>query len=500
MSIFVSIKRLFKHSAVYGIGHIITRSIGFLLLPLYTNVFPRDEYGVAGLMFTYLAIMLIFYTYGLDAAFFRYYILEKDNDKRKTIFSTAFFMVLTTSVLFSGLIILWAGFIAKSLFSADIQVLNINLAALVRVGAGILAFDALGFLPFLILRAQEKSIPFVVYKFINILIVVASNIYFLGYLKTGIEGIFYANLLASAFTFFMLLPVSIKNLALKFSQITLKDLFAFGLPYLPSTLSVVIMDTIDRVFLERLADVEAVGLYNAGAKLGMFMALFVAAYRFAWHPFFLSTSKQENAKVIFSKVFTYVVLACVFVFIFISLFIDNIAQFSIGSFHLIGESFWESTVVVPVIMLAYILYAVYVNFLIGIYLYKKTKYLPLITVAGMLGNVIANYFLIPHYGIMGAAWARPIAYFIMAVSLYFVSRKFYQIDYEWKRIVLLSVLTAVVFVISRFSIINTNLLYKFILLVSFPILLYITGFFHKEEISKIKSILSVRKVSAGGRS
>ena len=101
MSVFQSITRLFKHSAVYGVGHIISRSIYFLLLPLFTNIFPRDEYGVVGLMFTYIAILTILYTYGLDAAFFRFYILDDSPEKRKVIFSTAFFTILATSVLFS---------------------------------------------------------------------------------------------------------------------------------------------------------------------------------------------------------------------------------------------------------------------------------------------------------------------------------------------------------------------------------------------------------------
>src|SRR4030067_2075063 len=104
MSKFESIKRLFTHSAVYGIGHIVSRSIYFLLLPLFTNIFPRDEYGVVGLMFTYTAILTIIYTYGLDAAFFRFYILDDSKEKRRETFSTAFFMILITSILFSGIL------------------------------------------------------------------------------------------------------------------------------------------------------------------------------------------------------------------------------------------------------------------------------------------------------------------------------------------------------------------------------------------------------------
>jgi len=76
MSIFNSVKRLLKHSAVYGMGHILNRMIVFLLLPLHTNVFNEAEMGVAGVMFSWLAIFTVVYTYGLDTAFFRFYILD----------------------------------------------------------------------------------------------------------------------------------------------------------------------------------------------------------------------------------------------------------------------------------------------------------------------------------------------------------------------------------------------------------------------------------------
>jgi O-antigen/teichoic acid export membrane protein len=492
MSIFQSVRRLFKQSAVYGIGHIINRALGFLLLPLYTNLFPRDDFGVAGLMFTYLAIFTIIYTYGLDAAFFRFYILEESKATRDRIFSTAAFTILITCIFFSGLLYFAAKPIAGLLFSQEAQHLSVDLPYLIRLAAGILAFDSLAFLPFLILRAEEKPVPFIIYKFLNILINVGCNVIYLIVLKYGIEGIFIANLISSLATFLLLLPMTFKHISLSFSKPILKDLLVFGMPYLPSTLAVVFMDTIDRPFIERLDSLQAAGLYNAGAKLGMFMALAVTAFRFAWHPFFLSTAKQANAKEIFSKIFTYVLLACLAVFLVMSLFIDNIAHLRIGGFSLIGKEFWDCTVVVPAIMLAYIMYAAYLNFLIGVYLEKKTKYLPGITIAGMIANLLGNYFLIPVIGILGAAWARFIAYLVMAVALYSFSQRLYRIHYEWIRILKMCAVTAVIFWIGQFAFVRNHVTIKLALSLALPVGLFIIGFFERAEIDKIKMILASR--------
>ena len=496
MSIFPSLKRLFKHSAIYGIGHIVTRSLGFLLLPLYTNFFPRDEFGVAALMFAYLAVMTILYTYGLDAAFLRYYILKENRDERKTIFSTAFFTVFATSVLFSVILFINAGRISELIFSQNVHALNLDLITLIRCGSFILAFDALAFLPFLVLRAEERSKPFVILKFINVATNILFNVWFIGIQKLGIEGIFYANVASSGITFLIMLPIALKNLVIDYSKLTLKYLLAFGLPYIPSTLSVVLMDTIDRVILEKYLDLEMVGLYNAGAKLGMFMALFVAAFRFAWHPFFLATSKQENAKQVFARVFTFVMLACTFVLLVICFFIDNIVRINIAGITVFGKEYWESTIVVPVIMLAYIFYAAYLNFLIGIYLKKKTIYLPFITMAGMVANVTANFFLIPHIGTMGAAWARPIAYIVMSVALFTMTQRLYPIRYEYSRIAKLVVVTAASFFLGTIPLAHFSIIYKLGILLIYVLGLVVVGFFDETEILKFRQMVS-RFVPAG---
>jgi len=475
MSLGQSIKRLFKHSAVYGIGHIFNRSIGFLLLPLYTNIFPKSEFGIAGLMFTYLAILKIFYTYGLDVAFFRFFMLEDEESEKNKIFTSAYASILVIAVLFSALLLFGAAPAARALFSHDAAQLDIDLTRLIRLASGILLFDALALLPLLLLRAKEKSLAFVLFNSVNVLANIAGNIVFLAVLHRGVEGIFYANLFASGLTFALTFPIALRHLTLTPSLQRLRELFAFGLPYLPSTLAVVVMDTIDRVFLERLAGVEEVGLYNAGAKLGMFMALFVAAFRFAWHPFFLATSKQPDAKQVFSRVFTYVMLVCLALFLTLSIFIDDVARFRFAGYSLIGEAFWDSTAVVPLIMLAYVFYAAYCNFLIGIYLYKKSGYLPYITAAAMAGNLVANTLLIPHWGMMGAAWARMIAYIIMAAALYVVAQRLYRIEYEWSRVIRLAVLVALLTAAGCSEAVQQRFLTKITVLALFPAGLLLTG-------------------------
>jgi O-antigen/teichoic acid export membrane protein len=270
----------------------------------------------------------------------------------------------------------------------------------------------------------------------------------------------------------------------------LREILLFGLPNLPATLSIVLMDSVDRVFLEKLASVEQVGFYNAGAKLGMFMSLFVAAFRFAWQPYFLATTKQENARAIFSKVLTYVLLACLSVYLLLCLFINDIVRIDFFGYTIIEAKYWQSTVVVPLIMLAYVFYAAYLNFLIGIYLEKKTRYLAYISLLGLAANLILLTALIPGMGMMGAAWARLVSYIVMAVALYIVGQRLYRVEYEWMRILQLVVLTAVFFAIGSWTVIGQYFWGRVVIFLLFPVALALSGFLSRSEINRMRDLAS----------
>lgn len=77
-----NLKKLSHGTLIYGIGHILTRSLAFLLLPLYTNVFTPEELGIVTLVLAFLAVMNLFFIYGFDSAFLRFYITEKKNDEK----------------------------------------------------------------------------------------------------------------------------------------------------------------------------------------------------------------------------------------------------------------------------------------------------------------------------------------------------------------------------------------------------------------------------------
>ncbi len=465
---------LTKHSVVYGFGYILTRSIGFVLLPVHTNYLSTAEYGIVGLLFASLAILNVIYRYGIDVAFLRFFILEEDKIEKKKVFSTAFLSILGAGIIFSLIMNIFPQFLSRAIFQDQSYIL------LIRLSAGILIADALVEIPFRVLRAEEKSFSFCLLKFLNVAANFSLNILFIVHLKKGIEGVFLANLISSVFTLITVLPIIITWIKVSVVLKVLKELLVFGIPYIPSLLSVIIMGQIGRFFLDRMVSAEATGIFNAGYKLGMFMSLVVTAFRFAWHPFFLSVSKEDNAKEIYRKVLTYFIVVIGFIFLVICFFLEEIVHINVFGVTLFGEKFLPGISIVPIVMLAYVAYGIYINFIVGIYMEKKTVYLPFITGSGAAVAIISNFIFVPLWGITGAAVSTFIAYMSMAIILYIINQKLYTIQYEFSKIFKITIFYTLIYLLG-ILIFNDLVIIKICLLLCIFPFLWICGILNKKE-------------------
>ena len=434
---FDKIKNLSKDTLIYGTNTIIGRFLGFFLVPFYTNKFLPEEYGIITIIYSYIAILNVFFSIGLESGYMKFASTREVGTEKQN-FSTPYIIVLFNSFLLSCLIFFFSSELT-SVFQIDS-----SYGYLIKYSAVILFFDTIVLIPFALLRLNNKAKSFAGIKITNIVLNVLLNILLISFFNFGIEAVFISNLIASIVTFILLLPLLKKNFSFSINKDLLKELLKFSLPWIPAGIAANLVQIIDRPILKYLTDDKIVGIYTANYKLGIFMMLVVSMFEFAWRPFFLNNAKEPDAKKIFSKVLTIFVLFCSVVFLIISFFIEDIVKINLPfNYNLIGKAYWEGLEIVPVILFAYILYGIYINFMAGIYIEKKTKYLPLITGAGAIANIISNFILIPEYSYMGAAISTLISYAVMMTGIFLVSQKYYKVNYEYKKVgfIFLSLLT-----------------------------------------------------------
>jgi len=437
------IVRLGKEAAIYGLSSIVGRFLNFLLVPFYTNLLVPSEYGIIANLYSYIAFAAIIFGYGMDAAYMRFVASLEIGDKKQN-FSTPLISLVCTSLVLS-LLISW-----QTPLLAEWMGMGAGGELLVLVAAWILFFDTAVLIPYAYLRMENKAGTFALIRIANIVLTVLLNIVFLLGFEMKADGVVLANLLASVLTFGIHLRSIVSNFTPAVPANLYKEHLKFGLPYIPAGLASVAMQVIDRPLLKALTDDATVGIYQANYRMGVFMMLFVGMFDYAWRPFFLKHANEPDAKQLFAKVFTFFNVAAMSLLVLLTLFIEDLIRIQIGSVFFIHPDYWPGAVIIPVILLAYVLNGAYVNFLIGVYLEKKTSVLPYVFGIGALVNVVSNLILIPEYGIMGAAYATLLSYAALAVGIYLPSQRLYKIDYEWKKIASVFAAAALVIVISRF--------------------------------------------------
>ena len=487
------LKRLGTETAIYGVSTIVGRFLTFLLVPFYTNILAPGDYGLVTYAYSIIAFVTVIYSYGLESAYFKYSsTLETGTPKQN--FSTPFLSLLGTSALFSILLTAIAGPVARSLSLPQ------EYQSIVLYAAGILALDAIAIIPFASLRMEHKAKLFATIKILNIVITVGMNILLLVVVRMGIVGVFISGLTASAVTVLLLLPTIFRHLTSEFNAPLWKSLLKFGIPYVPAGLATMAVQVIDRPILRALTDDATVGIYQANYRLGIFMMLVVSMYDYAWRPFYFSVAKEANAREIFARVLTYLLLVMSAIFLVLTFFVGDIARFSLFGRHLIGPGYWGGLNIVPIVLAGYMFLGISTNLSAGIYIEKKTKHLPAISVLGAAVNVAANYLLIPSMGMLGAAWATFFAYLAMATALYFVVQHFYPVKYEFNR--LMKIGGALLAVLALYSIVPVSstpgsFAWRFGLLALFVFLMYVMKFFEGRELAFLQRLVK-RDKPAGG--
>lgn len=437
------LKKLAGQTAIYGLTSIVGRLLNWFLVPVYLGVakFTTDQYGIITEMYSYVAFLVVFLTYGMETAFFRFSTQEEYNQKR--VYSTIIYSLFTTSFLFIAAAFLFDQPIANWLKYP-------NNTEFVTWFALIVGLDAISSIPMAKLRAENKPVKFAGINFANILVNIGLNLFFLAYclplyksgetnwlIKTfynpeiGVGYVFISNLVASSVKFLLLLPGMIEaRYGFEFSM--LKKMFIYALPLLIFGLAGIINETIDRIMLKRmLYDVlgeketlSQLGIYGACYKISIIITLFIQAFRYAAEPFFFAHEKEKDAKEIYSKVMTYFVIVCATIFLGVMLFMDVVKYFIPNS------AFWVGLKVVPVLLLANITLGIYYNQSIWYKLSGKTKYGAYIGLFGALITIGLNFIWIPEYGYMGSAWATLVCYSSMMVLSFILSRKHYPIKYN----------------------------------------------------------------------
>ncbi len=463
---------------------VLPRMLSFLLVPLYTDQLPTEEYGKVSIIFSYFVLFNVILAYGMETAFFRFF--NKESDKEKVVSTSAI------SITISSLVFLAVALFLKEQISVwtDIKLEYINLVI------WILLLDALVIIPFSWLRATERPIRYSVIKISNVAINFGLNVFFLLYLKElsfhflaleticrddyEISYIFISNLIASGFVLMLLLPFYTK-IKYRFDRVLWKKMMKYALPILIAGIAYSINETFDRILLDKLLPENVaehmVGVYSACYKLALFMTLFATAFRLGIEPFFFNYAGNKNAPETYARITKYFVILGSFIFLFVIVFV-HVLKIA----FLRDASYWEAVKIVPFILLANFCLGIYHNLSVWYKVTDRTRFGAYISVFGAVITLLLNFLLIPEYTYVGSAIATLAAYGTMMLLSWYFGKKYYPIPYDLKKIGMYLTLS-IGFSIISFYIFDSNYM------ISIPLLLVFLVILCASEKKELKQLL-----------
>lgn len=435
-----SLEVISKASIIIFIGMILGTLVGLVNQIIFARILGPDLYGIFNLATSIISIFTAFCTFGIVGSlprFIPYYLGKNDENTVSSIIKFSLKFTLLTSLL-SGVILAllspnMASFFQKELLSTVLILFGLTLPILVL--PNILESIIRGF------KASEYKIYIfeiglrIVTLLIFVLFIWIGN-FFYGYMAAYIGGYLAVTILALITIHKKLLPF----LSKKYETINIKkELLIFSLPLALSSLSYLFISKTDTIILGYFAPSSAVGIYTVAITVSSI--LYFIWYAFTW--IFLpviseSFSKEDHDETasLFNSTSKWIFLIILPILILIILLSDDILTLLFGTKY--------SSAAIPLIILSLgistnMLTGLTGNMLIG---KGKTRLNLFSEIIGGITNLALNIYLIPLYGIIGAAAGTSMSYLTRnAASTYFVHRsmKIHPFKLEYIKIVIIAI-------------------------------------------------------------
>ena len=461
------LKRLGRHSAIYGLGGLVSRILATVLLPLYTHYLPPNSYGRVENVTAATAVLAIVLQMGIASAFFRFYFDAKERPDKLTVVRTSFWFTMAMSTLGLVLGVVFAGPVGHWIGLGHDP-------TLVRAGAvGLWAQTNYQQLTALF-RVEERSTAYAIASVANVLITVAAMVVFVAVFHWGAVGLVVGNFTGTLAVYLVLLAYRSEQLGLQFDRALLRKMQHFGMPLVPSALALWAINFIDREFIVWYKNLAEVGVYSVAIKIASILTFVMVAFRTAWPAFAYSIEDDHDARRTYAFVLTYLMAAACWV----ALALGGLAPWWV---HLLTSrhSYFRAEKGVGLLAFAGAAYAGYTVLAIGSGRARRTQLNWVVTGAGAAVNIGLNFWLIPAYGMVGAAISTAAAYVALFIGMTIYAQHVYPVRYQWRRV--LTVVGAGVGLTVAARAAHLGLAPSFLLVLAYPLALALLGFYLPAE-------------------
>ncbi len=424
-----------KDIAVYSFGNILSKVLGFILLPYQTKYLTTAIVGVFGLIMPISAILTAVFGLNLSSALLRWYSADQKQGRKFT--STVFlFLILIAAFIniFSSLF--------KPIFGFFLgwEYTGYTWQIILLITSEIFYLFCLN-----LLRSKGKSVYYVIVNAMKLVVSLLATVLMLVVFKAGLTSVIMGQAIGNGLFLMLTFPVIAKELSFEIDRSLLQSMLKYSVPLVLTTISTNLLTQADRYILKFLADETSVGIYYVGHKVAsVLQVVLVVSIQTALLPIVISRFENRKINDYLPKVQVNTTILLAAGFVFLSLFAREVLMIAAK-----GKDYANVYLFVPVLMATFIFKHLQNIFSMSFYYYKKISVLTIIVFVGVGVNIGLNYLLIPKFNVMGASVATALSTVVTAFIMYFLTQKQHAVKYHNAK-VLGIIIMAFVFVIPAY--------------------------------------------------
>lgn len=471
-------KKLLSHSLIYGIAPYLPRIVSVFILPLTTPFLTQKDFGVAGIIISYVSFVSVFYYLSLQVNYTNSFYKFKKQYKWLWRQICGFLYIWGVPYNLLLTLVIYIATPLSEMHNFWITVLLYTLPSLLLGPFSTLAISYY--------QLNKNPRPIVVRSIFFGILTVVLNLVFIRFMKMGYMGWFWStgivSLLNSAS---WLYPILLKHHfwpIFNFKRYTIYKSLKVSLPLVPHVNALLLLTQSDRVVMNTMnVSTRQIGLYSAAYNLANTVDSVGLGFNQAITPFAyeLIREKKENElrNLIFVSQLFFFTIALMF-----SLVSKEFMEFLIRNDQL---NFTYSLMVL--ISMSMIFKPMYVASTIKYYYHEKTKLFGLYSFIAGIINITLNIIFIPIYGITAAAITTFIGYMFLSF-IRFYTKEYKQMNGS-NYYPSLWLTASIIICILGYYLSTLSLEIRYSILLFLLLILGIGGFFAYKKIALIKNKL-----------
>ncbi|MEO8109965.1 MAG: oligosaccharide flippase family protein [Ginsengibacter sp.] len=455
------LKRLFSHSAIYGLAPQIPKIVGILVLPIITAHLTKLDFGIFGLITAVSGSIAAFANLGLNVVLSNSF--YKSPMRYKIAWRQIYGFLILWNIPYAFLLagIIWY-FIPIEAASNTWNIILLNTIPIVFFGPT----SIMGSLYY---QLSQRPVPIVVRGAIVGFLTIGLNVYFIAFREMGYMGWFLSaaiGQMAIQLTYWVPLNRSIKITPIfNFKWRFIRRQLAVSLPTVPHYYSAYLLNTSDRLVM-KLVNISTgnIGLYNAANTVGNIMLMMGNASGQAIGPMLLKAYKASDEylarRLVFSLQITF----------FLATFLSSIWLKEIFYILIKNNGLNKVYPLGIIIVMAYNYRPMYFGANSRLFYHERTKILLKVTFLAGISTLLLNFIFIPFWGYEVAAYTTFIGLMYMGYAGYFLREFKQNCDvnyYPFRWLTITIILTLVAYFVVEWSIILKLLISGITLLIAF---------------------------------